>query len=186
MNREQLAHVVRAAATITGDGNILILGSQSILATYDEDLLPVEATMSVEADLAFRDDPDASKADQVDGAIGELSLFHETHGYYAQGVEISTAVLPAGWEERLEFLDRKDSYPGHARCLEPHDLVVAKLVAGREKDLSFATALLAHDIIDPALLRERATTIAKPETVVQAILNRIDRCLAQASSKGDS
>jgi hypothetical protein len=87
MNAEQLAHVIRAAATITGDGDILILGSQSILATYDEDCLPEEATMSVEADLAFRDDPDASKADQVDGAIGELSLFHETHGYYAQGVE---------------------------------------------------------------------------------------------------
>ena len=27
MNREQLAHVVRAAATITGDGDIVIIGS---------------------------------------------------------------------------------------------------------------------------------------------------------------
>jgi hypothetical protein len=33
MNREQLAHVVRAAATITGDGDIVIIGSQSILGT---------------------------------------------------------------------------------------------------------------------------------------------------------
>lgn len=55
MKREQLAHVVRAAATIVGDGDIVILGSQSILATYDESRLPVEATMSVEADLACRD-----------------------------------------------------------------------------------------------------------------------------------
>ena len=84
MNREQLAHVVRAAATIVGDGDIVILGSQSILATYDESRLPDEATMSVEADLAFRDDPEAAKADRVDGAIGELSPFHETHGYYAR------------------------------------------------------------------------------------------------------
>ena len=68
--------------------------------------------MSIEADLAFRDDPDASKADQVDGAIGELSLFHETHGYYAQGVEISTAVLPAGWEDRLELLKAQGHLPG--------------------------------------------------------------------------
>jgi hypothetical protein len=32
----------------------------------------------MEADVAFRDDSDASKADAVDGAIGELSQFHET------------------------------------------------------------------------------------------------------------
>lgn len=30
MNREQLAHVVRAASTITGHGNVIILGSQAI------------------------------------------------------------------------------------------------------------------------------------------------------------
>ena len=92
--------------------------------------------MSVEADVAFRDDPDATKADQVDGAIGELSEFHATYGYYAQGVEIRTAILPAGWEERAEILERPDAYPGFARCLEPHDLVIAKLVAGRAKDLT--------------------------------------------------
>ena len=102
MNREQLAHVVRAAATITGDGDIVIIGSQSILGAADVGSLPEEATMSMEADVAFRSDVDARKADAVDGAIGELSQFHETYGYYAQGVEISTAVLPAGWEDRAE------------------------------------------------------------------------------------
>lgn len=70
MNREQLAHVVRAAATITGDGDIVIIGSQAILGTADVDRLPEEATMSMEADVAFRNDVDASKADAVDGAIG--------------------------------------------------------------------------------------------------------------------
>ena len=121
MNREQLAHVVRAAPTITGDGDIVIIGSQAILGTADVGRLPEEATMSIEADVAFRDDVDARKADAVDGAIGELSQFHETYGYYAQGVEIRTAVLPAGWEDRAEILDRPDSRPGYARCLEPHD-----------------------------------------------------------------
>ena len=102
MNRAQLAHVVRAAATVTGDGDIVIIGSQSILGAADVGRLPEEVTMSMEADVAFRNDIDASKADAVDGAIGELSQFHETYGYYAQGVEISTAVLPAGWEDRAE------------------------------------------------------------------------------------
>lgn len=123
MNREQLAHIVRAAATITGDGDIVIIGSQAILGAADVGRLPEEATMSMEADVAFRNDVDASKADAVDGAIGELSQFHETYGYYAQGVEIRAAVLPAGWEDRAEILDRPDSRPGFARCLEPHETV---------------------------------------------------------------
>ena len=69
MNREQLAHVVRAAATITGDGDIVIIGSQSILGAADAGTLPDAVTMSMEADIAFRDDIDAAKADAVDGAI---------------------------------------------------------------------------------------------------------------------
>ena len=52
MKREQLAHIVRAAATIVEDGDILIIGSQSILATADAESLPEEATRSMEADVA--------------------------------------------------------------------------------------------------------------------------------------
>lgn len=176
MNREQLAHVVRAAATITGDGDIVIIGSQSILGAADVGRLPEEATMSMEADIAFRDDIDASKADAVDGAIGELSQFHETFGYYAQGVEISTAVLPAGWEDRAEILDRPDSRPGYARCLEPHDLVVSKLVAGREKDITFATALIEHGFVAVATLHERAEMLDQPNAVVRRVRDLIVRC----------
>ncbi|MCO8129307.1 hypothetical protein NHL50_19035 [Acidimicrobiia bacterium EGI L10123] len=60
MNREQLAHVVRAAATITGDGNIIVIGSQSVLGSYDDEDLPEEATRSVETDLVFPYDPSGS------------------------------------------------------------------------------------------------------------------------------
>ncbi len=176
MNREQLAHVVRAAATITGDGDIVIIGSQSILGAADVGRLPQEATMSMEADVAFRDDIDASKADAVDGAIGELSQFHETFGYYAQGVELHTAVLPVGWEGRAEILDRSDSRPGVARCLEPHDLVVSKLVAGREKDVSFATALIEHHFVAVETLHERAELLDQPNAVVRRVRDLIVRC----------
>jgi len=46
MNREQLARIVRAAARIAGDRDIIILGSQSVLGLRDADSLPAEATMS--------------------------------------------------------------------------------------------------------------------------------------------
>ncbi|GAB1694633.1 hypothetical protein [Krasilnikovia sp. M28-CT-15] len=101
MRREHLEHVLRAASQIAGDPDVLVIGSQSVLGAIPEERLPPAATASIEVDVAFFDDPDDRKADQVDGAIGELSAFHETFGYYAQGVSVSTAVLPAGWRDRL-------------------------------------------------------------------------------------
>jgi hypothetical protein len=99
MRRAQLEHGLRAAAQIAADPDVLVIGSQSVLGAIPEDALPPAATASIEVDVAFfddRDDRDDRKADKVDGAIGELSAFHETFGYYAQGVSVSTAVLPAG------------------------------------------------------------------------------------------
>ena len=160
MNRAQLEHVLRAAATIVDDPNLLVIGSQSILGAFADDRLPVEATTSIEADLAFFDDPDGSKADRVDGAIGELSRFHETFGYYAQGVSVSTAVLPVGWEDRTVELATPGAAPARARCLDPHDCVVSKLVAGREKDLAFAAALIREGLVEPETLVTRVRAVS--------------------------
>lgn len=131
MNRTQLSHVLRAAARIANDPEIIVIGSQAILGGFDEAILPLEVTMSIEADLAFRSDPDEHKSDLVDGLLGELSPFHEKFGYYAQGVSMTTAILPAGWEDRVVPYREGDFAPSLAICLDPHDLVVSKLVAGR-------------------------------------------------------
>ena len=163
MNRAQLEHVLRAAATIVDDPDLLVIGSQAILGSFADDELPPEATTSIEADLAFVVDPDGEKADRVDGAIGELSRFHESFGYYAQGVSVTTAVLPIGWQERTVVFAPTGAAPARARCLEPHDCVVAKLVAGREKDLAFARALLRERLVDPEFLVDRARRVPAVE-----------------------
>ena len=155
MRREQLEHVLRAASTIVGERDVLVIGSQAVLASIPDERLPAEATTSIEADLAFFDDPDDERADQVDCAIGELSTFHETYGYYAQGVSVTTAVLPAGWRDRLIELDTPGTAPARGLCLERHDCVVSKLVAGRWKDRNFATALVRDGLVDANVLRER-------------------------------
>ena len=162
MNREQLAHVIRAAASIAIDGDMVIIGSQAVLGSFDVDELPGEATLSVEADVAFWDDPGEAKADLVDGSIGEESPFHSTFGYYGQGVTLATARLPTGWKDRLVPFDWSDTGGGSARCLEVHDLTVAKLVAGREKDMTFAAALLAHGLIDRETLENRIADLEQP------------------------
>jgi hypothetical protein len=180
LNREQLAHVLRAASRITEDPDVVVIGSQAILGSYSEDALPPETTFSMEADIAFRDDPNESKADQVDGAIGEGSDFHTTFSYYAQGVSISTATLPTGWEERAVPYERADALPSHAVCLEAHDLVISKLVAGREKDLEFATALIRATLVDPEILLERATFLPVPGAVIKRVRESIGRRVKQA------
>ncbi|MFP3882642.1 MAG: DUF6036 family nucleotidyltransferase [Actinomycetota bacterium] len=169
MRRSDLAHILRAATEVSDDGEILVIGSQAILAAYSETELPPEATVSIEADIAFLDDSDDEKADRVDGAIGEASMFHSQFGYYGQGVGLATATLPGGWEDRLVPFEWGDTGKAKAVCLEPHDLVLAKLVAGREKDREFADALIGRGLVDPEILLERVETLP----VVGAIKRRV-------------
>ena len=160
MTREELAHILRAAAKIAGDPGILVIGSQSILGSYPEHLLPEPVWLSMEADIAFLDDPGAHKADLVDGAIGELSPFHEMYAYYAQGVEVSTAVLPDGWRDRVVPFVPASAEPASAVCLEPHDLVVSKLAAMREKDRIFATELVKAGLVGLRTLQDRTAMLS--------------------------
>jgi hypothetical protein len=159
MNRQQLAHLLRSACEIAHDADVVVLGSQSILGSFDEDDLPAEATASQEADIAFLDDPERDKADEVEGAIGEMSTFHQEYGIYAEGVHIDVATLPDGWKDRLVSWELQSSKPAEPHFLEPHDLAVTKLAAGRPKDNDFVLALLRGGLLNAAELRERASML---------------------------
>ena len=174
MRRSDLAHILRAASRITGDPEVLVIGSQAILGSYSEDELRVDATRSIEADIAFLQDPDEEKSDAVGGAIGELSQFHETYGVYGQGVGVSTATLPSGWRDRLVPFTDPEAAPSAAVCLDPYDLVVSKLVAGREKDFQFARALLEAGLIDIDVLRAHAGLLDTIVAVKRRVLGWID------------
>lgn len=115
MTRQQLAHLLRRACAVVGDVDVLVLGSQSILGSFDENELPPQATASQEADIAFVNDPARDKADHVDVAIGEMSDFHRSNGVYAEGVHIDTAILPNGWRDRLVSWTVESSRPAKPR-----------------------------------------------------------------------
>lgn len=165
MKRDELAHILRAASNIAGDQDVIVIGSQAILGSFSEDELPEAAHASIEADVTFFDDYENDKSDMVDMHIGEDSQFHSTHGYYAQGVNLEVAVLPTGWQERVVTFRSEATNGATGHCLEPHDLVVSKLVAGRMKDLEFADALLRAELIQPDLLVERAQLLGVPANV---------------------
>lgn len=80
MTRDQLEHILRAAATITGCEEIVVVGSQAILGEHPD--APAEMRVSNEADVYPRARPEL--ASLIDGAIGELSAFHDTFRYYAE------------------------------------------------------------------------------------------------------
>ena len=112
-------------------------------------------------------DENGRKADLVDGAIGEMSLFHRVNAYYAQGVEISTALLPDGWRERVVPFDARSAEPAQAVCLERHDLVISKLAAMREKDRLFAIALIDAGLVELTILLERADELTAADPLAR-------------------
>lgn len=96
MTRDQLEHLLRASAGVLRDrgvatsGELVVIGSQAILGQFPS--APLQLLRSMEADIYPYHAPEF--ADIIDGAIGEGSAFHDTFGYYAQGVGPETAVLP--------------------------------------------------------------------------------------------
>lgn len=154
--RPQLKHAIRASCEIISQPGVIVIGSQAILATWSDDELPYVATRSDELDICpLRDDDSASLAMALAGAAGEWSLFHETHGFYIDGVGLKTPVLPGGFEERLVAVSDEDTRGYVGYCLDPHDLCVAKLAANRDKDREFVGSLVEHRIVGPRVIDER-------------------------------
>lgn len=174
MNFAQLEHVIRAAASISDDLDIAIFGSQAILAT--EPAAPAIMLRSIEADVWPMNHPE--RWEVIDGAMGEGSLFHETFGYYAQGIEERTAVLPTGWRHRLVLVSSDNTRGARGWALDAHDLVVSKLIAGRDKDLDFAEAAIRAGLVDPQLLSmrlEQTPVDAELRALTKARIDRISR-----------
>jgi Nucleotidyltransferase of unknown function (DUF6036) len=175
MKREEFEHAVRAAAAVLDAQEVLVIGSQALHASVSTHL-PTEAARSVEADVAAMRDPDGRLADLIDGSIGEASMFHQTFGYYAQGVVAKTAVLPIGWRRRLVRFETPGTNGVVAWCLEPHDLWIAKAIAGRPKDLEFCQSVARVQLVTKRRLRERLRKVRGLDKRIRALVEgRIDR-----------
>lgn len=178
MTREEFEHVVRAAAAIVED-EIVVVGSQAVHGQFSS--LPPALLVSRELDVYPRSAPE--RAAEIDGAIGDGSLFDSTYGYYAHGVGPETPTAPAGWEERLLRVDLPPlgQQPGVvAWCMEIHDLVLAKLAAGRPHDVEFALEAISSHLADRQRLTmglELLPARTRPVTTerLQGLLARIDR-----------
>lgn len=159
MTREELEHAIRAACDVAGDEAVYVFGSQAILGQYPD--APAALRQSVEVDVAPRTRLD--RVDAIDGSLGELSLFHQTFGFYVHGLSIEAACLPPGWRERV--IPVRDDIGTNGKtglCLEGHDLAASKLAAFRDKDRDFVRVLLIERLITAALLIDRLRALDLP------------------------
>jgi hypothetical protein len=168
MRRDQIEHAIRTACQIIGAPAVIIVGSQAVLGTFDEDQLPIEATMSIEVDILpiAEDNHEVARlADLIEGVAGEFSPFEQLHGFSLDGVDLETCALPAGWRDRLVKVQNANTAGPSGEpqftgwCLDKEDLCAAKLCALREKDQNFVSALLQADLINVDTVIERLTLV---------------------------
>ncbi|MGQ0734503.1 MAG: DUF6036 family nucleotidyltransferase [Acidobacteriota bacterium] len=169
MNCAALEHILRAAATIANERELVVIGSQAVLGQFPD--APDALLASIAADVYPRHAP--GKSDVIDAAMGELSAFHQTFGYYAHGVDDTTATLPAGWAERLVPIQNENTGGAIGWCLEMYDLAASKLVAGRERDLSFVATLVRKGMVNVDVLRERLDSLAVSADLRRAVSDRV-------------
>ena len=170
MKKRHVDHVLRAAGRITGERQFIIVGSQSLHGKYPD--VADEIGVSVEVDLIAKLDPTRG---ELLNAIGQDSQFHATHGYYADPVDLNTAVLPKGWQGRLVNLPPGDTDGVAGLCLDPHDLAISKYVARREKDVDFTRELARRALVE----KERLLALLRVTPIDDAGKRRIRGYIAR-------
>jgi hypothetical protein len=182
MTFQQLQHAIRAACEVAGDNELWVFGSQAILSVYPE--APESLRTSIEVDVQPKNLPE--RTIYIDGALGELSLFHQTHGFYVHGVSIDTARLPEGWKKRVvRVVDEIRTKGMTGLCVEVHDLAASKIVAFREKDRDFIRTLIIEDLIEHELLAERIRLLPVETDIIEHRLRWLSLTVNELSQPFD-
>jgi hypothetical protein len=177
MTREQLEHAIRAICEICGDSEIWIFGSQAILGEFPN--APKTLCASIEVDVQPKNRSDTS--DAIEAVLGELSLFHQTHGFYVHALPIEeAATLPQGWKKRTQPVADEIATDGNIGwCIEAHDLAVGKLVAYRQKDRDFVRILLLERMISVQVLLERIYSLTVDEPLREHLVQWVQNTAAE-------
>jgi hypothetical protein len=178
MKKQQVDHVLRAAGRITGETQFVIIGSQSLHGKFPD--IADDIVRSVEVDLIAKRNSDRT---EWLNAIGHDSPFHRSFGYYADPVDDTSAVLPKGWKGRLVNLPPGDTEGVRGLCLDPHDLAIAKYVAGREKDIAFNREIVARGIV----VQEQLLNLLETTPIDDPVRDRVRACIFRdfdASERG--
>lgn len=141
MNYDNFLHICRAVLEITKAREVIVFGFNAIIPWLKEKgikELPVDkSVISRELDVTVKDE---NLDTLIDATLGEGSMFDKTYHYYAHGTGLEGCIIPKDWRSRANKITYKET--GAVILIpHPHDILVSKLVAGREKDFEFAKAI---------------------------------------------
>jgi hypothetical protein len=179
MRRAELEHLIRAAATVAEDPDLVIVGSQAILGQFPD--APEGMLVCREADVYPRRHPE--RQDEIEDALGDGSYFESTFGYCAHAVRPETAKVPAGWERRLVPISNENTGGATGWCLEVHDLLLSRCAAGRERDREFAEEALRHGLAEPGELRARLDGMPLAAEALERLRRAVEGIAARAAGK---
>lgn len=162
-----LERTVRAIATEFQTDTVFVIGSQAILAGWPDappaltgspeiDAFPGNARIWEVSEKAKHPDVVPEASEHINALFGEGSRFHEAHGFFIDGVDDTTAKLPADWRKRaiaLKVEVGKRVVTGIAPS--PEDIVVSKLARLEQKDRQFVEAFHAVRPLDPDVIEAR-------------------------------
>lgn len=182
---------MRALAREFKTDTVFIIGSQAILLSWPEP--PVSMKMSPEIDAypanakvweieERRSHPESASeaSEHIHALFGQGSYFHQSHGFFIDGVDEGTAKLPKGWNARA--ITKKLDVDGRivtAVAPAPEDLIVSKLARLDPKDMDFVRAYHSARPLNRAVLEERIS-LSDLEPAVAARARAFIRALTKA------
>lgn len=161
LRKQDIAHLLRAAAAVTRCSVFVMVGTGAVIARVPR--LPLDLMLTREIDIYPLDTNDAeSISTLIDGTIGEGSQFDVTFGYYAHGVGERTACLPDDWRDRAVELALPQADKAICLCPDTDDIGLAKACAWREKDRAWLRSAVLNGLVVIETMAARAPLITNP------------------------
>jgi len=151
LRKEDIDHILRAAASVTNHNQFVMVGTGAVIAVARH--IPVSMMLTSEIDIYVEGPDSEAISDQIDGALGNGSMFHRSFRYYGDGVGPKTAMMPVDWKMRTTIYTIPDGTVS-AICPSPNDVAIAKLCAAREKDRDWIQEALRSRLVKADVMRE--------------------------------
>lgn len=150
MEYSQLKKLIRNVVESTNKENIMLFGSQVLYAKF-KNIENKNIVKSYEADFTLYKYKNKQEledfVDLVDGANGEFSQYHQTNGFYAEGVSSFNESFPKNYKNRLVNFQYSDNPKDVVQFMNVKDVVVMKLRRMDPKDHSFIEYCIEKDLI---------------------------------------
>jgi hypothetical protein len=178
---DDLERTVRAIAYHFSTDEVFIIGSQSILLSWPDAPPMMRTSGEIDAypgnaklwEISHQDkgSPPPTASEEINALFGWGSQFHQTHGFYVDGVDDRTARLPPDW--RMKAIERPIDVNGRtalaiAPC--PEDIIISKLARLEDKDKEFITVFHKTRPLDLALIEQRLRNTDLESTILERAL----------------